>query len=60
MNSNNGHFMDLPRLREDDVARIVSEDVTGCLSLRSRGAGSEPVMVLDVDALLSRCVDREE
>lgn len=54
-----GTFISAPSLKTDKQIRVVSQDVLGCLTVSSRNHASEPIMVLNVDALLARCVDAE-
>lgn len=57
INSIKGEFIDVPSIKHDTQTRTVSEDVIGCLNVPARGPESEPVMVLNVGALLERCLE---
>ena len=50
------YLLDVPSIARKGATRIVSEDVAGCLCVPSKGPTSDPVLVLDVGALISRCV----
>ena len=57
VNSIKGQFIDVPSIRHDEQTRTVSEDVAGCLNISTHGPNSDPVMVLNVGALLDRCIE---
>ena len=49
----------MPSIITATRSRIVSEDVNGCLQIPARGLGSDPILVLDVGKLISRCIEAE-
>ncbi|MGB0660801.1 MAG: chemotaxis protein CheW [Mangrovicoccus sp.] len=52
-----GHGMlAVPMIKEDDTAHQVSKDVSGCLSVGDVGDTNDTVMVINLAALVSRCV----
>ena len=51
-----GHVIDVPSIGESEMTRAISEDVVGCLSVASRDIGSDPVLILNVSSVLSRCM----
>lgn len=53
--SQTGTFSDVPSIQLDADTKKVSEDILGCLSLKSAPLGEEPIMVLNVEGLLNRC-----
>ena len=59
VNVSGAQLLDVPSIARNGDARTVSEDVAGCVRVPSKGAESEPVMVLDVDSLIARCVEIE-
>lgn len=52
-------LLDVPAIVKKGVKRVVCEDVEGCVSVPSRGVEAEPVLVMNVGALISRCVEVE-
>ncbi|MFN3210476.1 MAG: chemotaxis protein CheW [Roseovarius sp.] len=49
-------LLEVPTIRDPEAARLVSGDVAGCLRVPSRAPGSNPVLVLNQEAVVSRCV----
>ncbi|MEO0924010.1 MAG: chemotaxis protein CheW, partial [Pseudomonadota bacterium] len=52
-------LLDVPSISKNGVGRLVSNDVAGCLRVPSRGPESDPILVLDVGAVVARCVQAE-
>ena len=52
-------LMDVPSFSKNGIGRLVSRDVVGCLRVPGRSVDSDPVLVLDVGAVVSRCVEAE-
>lgn len=59
VNCDSKNVIDMPSITKDGDARIVSEDVSGCLQVPTRPPESDPVLVLDVGALVERCAEAE-
>lgn len=58
VNGGNARFTEVPSI-SNQAQRSISEDVSGCIWIASRGVKDDPFMVLDVDALVARCVSAE-
>lgn len=54
--ANSKQIMDVPSFNKaDSTARVISQDLSGCLRVPSRGPEGDPVMILSVASLVSRC-----
>ncbi len=54
VNTTESQILDAPKINGDSATRLVSRDVMGCIQLPSRSRDSDPVMIIDVDALVAR------
>ena len=54
-----GMILEVPAIQKQDVSRAISNDVLGCLQVPSRGPECDPIMILNVGALISRCAENE-
>lgn len=52
-------LMDVPSINKKGAARVVSEDLIGCLQVPTRPIGSDPVLVLDVESMITRCAETD-
>lgn len=57
--TNTNTLLDVPTIQNTDTSRLVSEDISGCLQVPSRPAGSDPVFVLNHELLIARCAKSE-
>lgn len=49
-------FMPPPTFKDDGAQQTISEDVEGCLNAAKESVGLDPVLILNISALLKRCV----
>lgn len=49
-------LLDVPTIRDPEAARLVSSDLAGCLRIPSRSQNSNPVLVLDQESVVRRCI----